>query len=50
MAKRRTIMIDEDLDRKLRLIQSKKIHQSKTTVSYSQVINEIIRRGLIEKR
>ena len=46
MAKRVTIMIDDDLDKKLRLIQSKLIAKSSSSVSYSQVLNETIRKEL----
>ena len=46
MAKRVTIMIDEDLDKKVRLKQAKLIQKTNKSVSYSQVINEIIRKNL----
>ena len=46
MAKRITIMIDEDLDRKLRLLQAKKIKESSEAISYSRVINEVLRKNL----
>jgi len=45
-AKRITIMVDDDLDKKLRLRQSKLIQQSQSSVSYSRVINDIIRKCL----
>lgn len=44
--KRVTIVIDEDLDRKLRIIQSKQIQQTSSSVSFSSVLNEKIRKGL----
>jgi len=44
MAKRITIMIDDDLDRKLRLKQSQQIKKSKKSVSYSRVVNQTRRK------
>ena len=44
MAKRITIMIDDDLDKKLRQLQAKQIQESASSVSYSQVINETLRK------
>jgi hypothetical protein len=46
MFKRITIMIDEDLDKKLRLIQAKAIQNTTSSVSYSRVINEELRKKL----
>jgi hypothetical protein len=46
MSKRVTIMIDEDLDKKLRLRQAKLISQEQTSYSYSRVLNETIRKVL----
>jgi len=46
MSKRVTIMIDEDLDKKLRLRQAKIIQQEKASCSYSKVINDILRKVL----
>ena len=46
MAKRVTIMLDDDLDKKLRQIQSKRIHESLSSVSFSTVLNEELRKGL----
>ena len=46
MAKRVTIMIDEDIDKKLRLRQAKLIQQEQSSYSYSKVLNEIIRKAL----
>ena len=42
-AKRVTIMIADDLDRKLRLKQAKLISQKQVSVSYSSVINAVLR-------
>ena len=38
MSKRVTIMIDEDLDKKLRLRQAKLIQQEQSSYSYSKVL------------
>jgi len=46
MAKRITKMIDDDIDKKLRLIQAKQISKTNSSVSYSSVINEVLRRHL----
>ncbi|MEK0346664.1 MAG: hypothetical protein QQN65_07545 [Nitrosopumilus sp.] len=40
MSKRVTIVIDSDLDKKLRLRQAKIIQQKQASCSYSQVLNE----------
>ncbi len=46
MTKRVTIMIDEDLDKKLRMRQAKMIIQKQTSYSYSKVLNEALRKVL----
>lgn len=46
VAKRITIMLDEDLARKLHEIQAKKIRDSAHAVSFSAVINETLRKNL----
>jgi hypothetical protein len=46
MAKRITIMIDEDLDKKLRMLQAKMIQNSSSAVSFSKVINDELRKGI----
>ncbi len=46
MTKRVTIMIDDDNDKKLRDIQSKRIKESQSSVSYSRVLNDILTRSL----
>ena len=43
MAKRVTIMIDDELDKKLRNIQAKLIQKENTSVSYSKVINIMLK-------
>ena len=46
MSKRVTIMIDDDLDKKLRLRQAKMIQQEQSSYSYSKVLNESLRKIL----
>jgi hypothetical protein len=46
MSKRITIMIDDDIDKKLRLIQAKQIQNTTNSVSYSRVINETLKNKL----
>jgi len=46
MAKRVTIMLDEDLDKKLRLIQAKAIQSTNSSVSFSSTLNEVLRNNL----
>ena len=46
MSKRVTVMIDDDLDKKLRLRQAKMIQQEQSSYSYSKVLNESLRKIL----
>jgi predicted CopG family antitoxin len=46
MSKRVTIMIDDENFKKLRNLQAKMIKESNESVSFSRVINDIIRKGL----
>ena len=46
MSKRVTIMIDDDLDKKLRLRQAKMIQHEQISYSYSKVLNEVLRKAL----
>ena len=46
MGRRVTIMIDEDLDKKIRLRQAKIIQQKQTSYSYSRALNEALRKVL----
>jgi len=46
MAKRITIMLDDENLKKLRTLQSKMIKESEKSVSFSRVINEIIKKGM----
>ena len=43
MARQVTVTIDDDLDKKLRFIQAKTIKYTSNHMSYSRVINEILR-------
>lgn len=42
MGKRITIMIDDDLDKKIRLLQAKMIQKENKSVSYSHVMNLVL--------
>ena len=46
MAKRITIMLDEDLVKKLHEIQAKQIKTATKSVSFSAVLNEVLRKGV----
>jgi len=39
-------MIEDDLDKKLRIIQAKAIQSTNSTVSFSGVLNETLRKSL----
>ncbi len=46
MGKRITIMLNDDLVKKLHEIQAKQIKESRKSVSFSRVLNEVARKGL----
>ena len=46
MSKRVTIVIDESIDKKLRLRQAKIIQQNQSSCSFSRVVNDTLRKGL----
>ena len=46
MSKRITIMIDNDLDKKIRVFQAKKMQKENTTYSYSKAINDILKKAI----
>ena len=46
MSKRMTIVIDEDLDKKLRIRQAKIIQQEQASCSFSRVVNDTLRKAL----
>ena len=45
-SRRITIMLDEDLLKKLRVLQASEIRKSENAVSLSQVINQMLANGL----
>ena len=45
-SRRITVMLDDDLLKKLRVIQAAKIRKSENSVSLTQVINHMIEKGL----
>ena len=49
MAKRITIILDDDLRKKLHEIQAKLIKQSTKSVSFSRVLNDVLRKNLKPK-
>ena len=46
MGKRITVVLDDDLDRKIRLRQAKMIQQNQTAYSFSKTVNEVLRKSL----
>ena len=46
MTRRITITINQEIESKLRDIQAKKILESKKSISFSQVLNQILIEGL----
>ena len=46
LAKRITLMIDDELDKKLRLLQAKEISKTNSSISYSKIINDLLRKQL----
>jgi hypothetical protein len=46
MGKRITIILEEDLVKKLHEMQAKQIKQSTKSVSFSHVLNEVLRKGI----
>jgi len=46
MSRRITIVLDDDNIKKLRTIQAKKIRESEKSVSFSRVINDVLRKKL----
>ena len=46
MTKRVTIMMDDDLDKKTRLLQAKMILKENSSVSYSHVVNLLLQAAL----
>ncbi len=46
MSQRVTIMIDDDINKKLHQIQAKEISKTSGSVSFSRVLNTELRKGL----
>ena len=46
MSKRITIMIDNELDKKIRTFQAKKMQKENTAYSYSKAINDILKKAI----
>ncbi len=46
MSKRITVVLDDDIDKKLRLRQAKMIQQNQSSYSYSKVLNDVLRKSL----
>ena len=46
MSNRITIMLDDDLAKKLRLLQSKRLKESYKSISFSRVLNDTLRKCL----
>ena len=46
MAKRITVVLDNELVKKLRIVQSKKIAKSRKSVSFSRVVNDELRNAI----
>ena len=44
--KRITLMLDNDLEKKLSEYSSKKIYSTASSVSFSKIINEVLRKSL----
>jgi hypothetical protein len=50
LAKRITIMLDDDIDRKIRLMQSKIIKKENKSISFSSVINFLLEENISKKK
>lgn len=48
MSKPVTIMFDDDLYKKLRALQSKEIRKTYRSVSFSKILNDVIRKDLLK--
>jgi len=46
MVKRITVVLDDDLDEKLRLLQAKEITKTVKSVSFSRIVNNVVRKSL----
>ena len=46
MVRRVTILLEKEVEKKLRLLQANKIQKTSNSVSFSQIINEQLRKNL----
>ena len=46
MLKRISVMLDDELVRKIRTEQAKKLYNSEKSISFSQILNQVLRIGL----
>ena len=46
MGRRVTIMIEDGLDKKIRLYQAKKMQKENSTYSYSKAVNDIAKKSI----
>ena len=46
MGRRVTIMIEDGLDKKIRLFQAKVIQRENSTYSYSKAVNDLLRKAI----
>lgn len=44
MSKRITVMIDDDIERKVRLIQSRRIDKENSAISFSRTLNDELKK------
>jgi len=49
MLRRITITLDQSLESEIRSLQAKKITETNKAISFSKVVNEVLRQGLKEK-
>jgi len=46
MLKRISVMLDDELIRKVRSEQARKLYNSEKSISFSQILNQVLRSGL----
>ena len=46
MTRRITIVLDDDLDKKIRIIQAKEITKTTKSVSFSETLNKVLRKSM----
>ena len=50
MQVRITIMLDKDIEKKLRKLQAEKIQQESRNVSFSEIVNDYLEKGIKKSR